>query len=181
MIATLSDRLHSWAKGWVVLLAIAAFLVLVNLPFFDPALVSTSLDGRPGYTPREAFATIASYSDTERTQMIWIHALDVVLLTVYTAMFCLSISWLFQRSFTPHSIMQRLNVVPILGGLFDVLENVWIVTLILLHPARPTAIAWLATISTTAKYAAGLPIVLLLLIGLVKAATNRFRVQEATT
>jgi hypothetical protein len=163
MIANLSDRLHSWATGWVALLAIAAFLVLVNLPLFDPALVSTSLDGRPGYTPQEAFATVASYTDAERTQMVWIHALDIFLLTLYTAMFCLSISWLLRRGFGPDSAMQRLNVVPLLGGIFDLLENVWIVTMILLYPARPTFVGWLSTISTTGKYASGLPIVLLLL------------------
>ncbi len=87
----------------------------------------------------------------------------------FTSMFCLSISWLFQRGFALDSGLQRLNVVPILGGCFDVMENVWIMALIVVYPAQPTAVAWLSTISTTGKYISGIPIVLLLLIGLVKA------------
>jgi len=77
--------------------------------------------------------------------------------------------------------MQRLNLVPVLGGFFDVMENVWIITMILVYPARPTVVAWLSTISTMGKYIMGVPIVLLLVIGLVKAAMNRFKVQEAVT
>jgi len=38
----------------------AAFVLLVSLPLADPALVSTSLDGRFAYSPEEAFSTVAS-------------------------------------------------------------------------------------------------------------------------
>jgi hypothetical protein len=138
-----------------------------------------SLDGKFAYTPEQAFSAVASYGDANRAQMIWIHLADFFLITLYTLMFCFSISWLFQRSFSLDNRMQRLNVVPILGGFFDVLENVWIITIILVFPAQPTVVALLSTISTTGKYIMGVPIVLLLVIGLVKAAMNRFKVQEA--
>jgi hypothetical protein len=50
---------------------------------------------------------------------------------------------------------------------------------ILVYPAQPKVAAWLSAISTAGKYTMGIPIVLLLLIGLIKAAMNRFKVQEA--
>ncbi|MGC9399263.1 MAG: hypothetical protein ACP5HM_09005 [Anaerolineae bacterium] len=181
MLSRISGRFRNWAKGWLILSIIAAFVLLANLPLADPALINMSLDGRFAYTPEQAFSAVASYGDTGRIQMIWIHLGDFILITLYTSMFCLSISWLFQRGFKPDSRMQRLNLVPILGGFFDVLENIWIMTMILVYPARPTVVAWLSTISTTGKYIMGVPIVLLLLIGLVKAAMNRFKVQEAVT
>ena len=53
--------------------------------------------------------------------------------------------------------------------------------MILVYPAQPTAVAWLSTLSTMSKYLMGILIVLLLLIGLGKAAMNRFKVQEAVT
>jgi hypothetical protein len=96
-------------------------------------------------------------------------------------MFGLSISWLFQRGFKLDSRMQKLNLVPVLGGFFDVMENIWIMIMILVFPAQPTVVAWLSTISTMGKYILGIPIVLLLLIGLIKAAMNRFKVQETVT
>ena len=181
MLSKISDRFHTWAKGWLILSIIAAFVLLVNLPLADPTLVNMSLDGQFAYTPEQAFSMVASYGDAGRVQMIWIHLADFILITLYTAMFCLSISWLFQRGFKLDSRMQRLNVVPILGGFFDAMENVWIITMILVYPAQPIAVAWLSTISTMGKYIMGIPIVLLLVIGLVKAATNRFKLQEAVT
>ena len=175
MLSSASDRFHTWAKGWLILSIIAAFVLLVNLPLADPTLVSMSLDGQFAYTPEQAFSAVVSYGDNGRDQMIWIHLGDFCLITLYTSMFCLSISWLFQRGFKLDSRMQRLNLVPVLGGFFDVMENIWIMTMILVYPAQPTIVAWLSTISTMGKYIMGIPIVLLLLIGLVKAATNTSR------
>ena len=181
MLSRLSDRFYTWAKGWLILSVIGAFVLLVNLPLADPTLISMSLDGRFGYTPEHAFSAVASYGDKGRVQMIWIHLGDFILITLYTSMFCLSISWLFQRGFKLDSRMRRLNLVPLLGGFFDAMENIWIITMILVYPAQPTTVAWLSTISTMSKYIMGILIVLLLLIGLVKAAMNRFKVQEAVT
>ena len=178
MLSRISDRFRAWAKGWVILSIIAAFMLLINLPLADPALISMSLDGQFAYTPEQAFAVVASYGDNDRVQMLWIHLADFILITLYTSMFCLTISWLFQRSCQLDSRIQRLNLVPILGGFFDVMENIWIITLLLIYPAQPTLVAWLSTISTTGKYIMGVPIILLLLVGLVKAAMNRFKVQE---
>ncbi|MBN1265549.1 MAG: hypothetical protein JXA25_08655 [Anaerolineales bacterium] len=179
MLSRISKRLHTWARGWVILIIIAGFVVLINIPVGDPELISQSLDGRIGYTPQEAFSAVASYGVDGRTQMIWIHLADFILIALYTSMFCLVLSWLLQRGFPPDSRMQQLNVVPMIGGCFDVLENIWILTLLLAYPAQPQVIAWLSTISTTCKYSMGVVIVLLLVIGLGKSAANRFRVQEA--
>jgi hypothetical protein len=181
MLSRISDRFHTWAKGWLILSIIAAFVLLVNLPLADPTLISMSLDGQFAYTPEQAFSAVASYGGNGRVQMIWIHLADFILITLYTSMFCLSISWLFQRGFKLDSRMQRLNLVPILGGFFDVMENIWIITIILVYPARPTVVGWLSTISTMGKYIMGIPIVLLLVIGLIKAAMSRFKVQKAVT
>lgn len=178
MLINLSKQLHFWAKGWLILFIIAAFVVLVNLPLADPDLVSRSLDGQIGYTPAQAFAAVASYGEDGRVQMLWIHLADFILVVTYTALFSLSISWLFRRGFKPDSTMQTLNLVPVLGGFFDVLENVWIMALILVYPAQPTIVAWLATVSTMAKYIMGLIILSLLALGLVRAALNRFKPQD---
>jgi uncharacterized membrane protein len=74
--------------------------------------------------------------------------------------------------------MRRLNVLPIIGGLFDGLENLCVMALILAYPARPVALAWLSTAFTTSKYGSIVLILLPLLIGLVKAGMNRFKVQH---
>ena len=92
MIPKLSERLYAWAKGWLVLLLLAAFVLLASLPSpVDPALISMSLDGMVFYTPEQAFSAIASYGDTGRVQMIWIHILDFILpFSITASYFCAS-------------------------------------------------------------------------------------------
>jgi hypothetical protein len=178
MLSKLSDEIQSLAKGWLVLLIIAAFVLLINLPIADPDLVRMSLDGQFAYTPEHAFSAVASYGEEGRIQMIWIHIADFILIFFYTSMFCLLISWLFKHSFKLDSRMQQLNLVPLLGGFFDTMENIWILILILAYPAQPKAVAWLSTFFTTSKYIISIPIFLLLMIGLVKTLMNRFKVKK---
>jgi hypothetical protein len=179
MITRLSERLYTWAKGWRVLASLAAFMALLLMPpLADPDLLSQSLDGMVFYTPERAFSAIASYGEAGRTQVLWVHVADFLIILVYTSLFCLSISWLLQRGFEPTSKMRRLNVLPLLGGLFDVLENLCVMTLILVYPAQPVALAWLSTAFTTSKYSSTVLILVPLLIGLVKAGMNGFKVQR---
>ena len=178
MLLMMSGRIHNWAKGWLVLLSIVSFVVLVSLPIADPNLISESLDGQFAYTPEHAFNVIASYGEEGRIQMIWIHIADFLLIIVYTLMFCLVISWFFRRGFEHDSKMQKLNLIPLLGGIFDVLENIWIMILIAIYPTQSIVVAWFASFFTTGKYILGVPIILLLLIGLVMALINGFRVYD---
>ena len=175
VIARLSDWFHTRAKPAVILLLLIGMVGLVSLPIADEELVSQSLDGRLGYSAAEAFDAVEAYGDAGRAQMIWIHVGDFVLIALYTAAFCLTTSWLFQRAFRPVSPLWRLNTLPLLGGFFDVLENVWIIGLILAFPDRPYPVAWLATLATTSKYLMGVPIIGLLAVGSIGAAANGFR------
>ena len=179
MMTKMSGFFYTWAKGWLILLVIGAFILLVNLPLADPELISRSLDGRFGYTPQQAFSAVSSYGESGRTQMVWIHVGDFLLIALYTTMFCLSISWLFQRGFRPGSRMRMANLLPLLGGCFDAAENAWILILILVYPSQPNAVAWLAAASTIGKYLSGILILLLLAVGLIRAAGNRFAIQKA--
>jgi len=91
--------------------------------------------------------------------------------------FSLLISWLFQRSFKPGSKLQKLNVLPVGAGLFDLLENICIVTLLTVYPAQPAVVAWLSTVCTMSKMSFLGMSTLLILVGLVKAAMSRFKKQ----
>ncbi len=136
-----------------------------------------SLDTQLFYTPEEAFSTIGLYGDSStfwiRTYLTW----DVVKPILYTLIFALFLSWLFQRSFKPESKLLRMNLLPLGAGLFDLLENISIVTLLSAYPAQPTAVAWLNTVFTLSKISFLAVSALLIIFGLVKAATNKFKRQ----
>lgn len=189
MLSRISIRLRTWAKGWVILLVLFSFILLIVVstaflePLMDPALVgAVSLDAPSFLTPEQAYAAVDSFGDVGRTQSAWFHMTwDFIVPVVYTLFFCLLISWLFMRGFKLESNLQQLNLFPIVGGAFDIMENIWITTMIVVYPAQPAVVAWLRAINTLGKYFSGVVIIALLLIGLVKAAMNGFKLQQAVT
>jgi hypothetical protein len=176
LLGTFSRRFHTWAKGWLVLVSLAALVgfVALTIPVAQAASGDTEgLDTRLSYTPETAFATVASYSDTGRaTLQVFYLTGDIVNPILYTTFLALLISWLFQRGFDPESRLQILNVVPLGAAVFDLLENVSIVILLSVHPAQPRIVAWLATTGTTLKYLFIYGSFVLVLVGLAKLAAK---------
>jgi len=177
MLTKISTRFHRWAQGWRIATLLAVFVVFegITVPLLrhSPGGTLAPLDARFFYLPAEAYSTVEAYGDA---RSFWIGAYltwDVVNPVLYTLLLSLSISWLFQRSVGTQSRLQKLNLVPLGAGLCDILENVSIVTLLGAYPLRLTAIAWLATLLTMSKVAFFGGSVALILLGVIKAATNR--------
>lgn len=101
------------------------------------------------YTPEKAYSMIELYGD-EGCALYRTFAMtgDVIYPVVYSILFSLVITWLFQRSFASSSKLQILNVVPFGAWLFDWLENINIVTMLSLYPSTPSIVARLASICT---------------------------------
>ena len=185
MLNKISSRFHSWAKGWLVL----ALMVLDNffMGFIMP-LISGMMKGGTSLeqpmdlqffsTPAKLFAMVASYGEYGRPFYRNVElTVDILYPIIYMLAYGLLISWLFQRGFKPDSKMQKLNVMPIGVWLFNLLENLSIVTLLSTFPAQLTAVAWLTTIFTMVKWMFAGASMLLIIVGLVMAAKNRFRKQ----
>jgi len=66
---------------------------------------------------------------------------DIIYPIIYTLFYSLLLSWLFQRAFKPDSKMQKYNVVPVGAWIFDLLENVGIVSMLSLYPSQPATLA----------------------------------------
>ena len=181
MLSKLSRLFHYWTRGWLILALFAAFVVYVavTLPVLQAAPGGNieALDAQFFYTPENAFSTVASYGDAARFWTRIYLTWDIVNPILYTLAFSLFISWLFQRSFKPESKLQKLNVLPAGAGLFDLLENISIVTLLTVYPTQPVVVAWLSTVCTMIKVSFLGVSTLLILIGLVKGAMNRFKKQ----
>ena len=93
---------------------------------------------------------------------------------LYSLMFGLILSWLLQRGFRPGSKIRKLNIRPFCGARFDLLENISIVILLSVFPAKPVMLAWAAALCTLMKMAFLGTSVLFIFIGLVRAAMNGF-------
>lgn len=159
----------------MVLTSWGLFLFLAALPVGTPEYLSLSLDGRFLYSPQQAFTALSELGAEGRSEMVMIHWLDFLLITAYTAAFTLTLSWLLARTFPPAHPAQAGVFLPMLGGLFDVMENLFILRLLAGYPDQLLVSARLASIFTFLKFITGGGILLLLLIALAGAAQNHFR------
>jgi hypothetical protein len=185
MLSRLSDRLHAWAKGWLILSVFATLVLFmaISLPLlnriYPAANKMTSLDDPVFYTPERVFSIMESWGDGGRNYQMWFHLTwDFIVPILGFSFIGLSISWLLRRSFKPASRLQKLNLLA-LGSAFDLLENICLVSMLVVYPARFVAVAWLKTIFTMIKYSFAIPIILVMLVGLIKAGMNGFKIQGA--
>jgi len=186
MLNTISQKFHAWTTGWRVIVLLIADAIMMGyiMPLAAGIMAFaannhvTPLDLMFFYTPAQAFAMIEKYARDGRSVYLKIElTADIIYPIIYTLFYGLLISWLFQRAFKSDSPMQKYNVTPVGAWLFDLLENVGIVSMLLLYPAQPAALAWLTMICGSFKWLFAIGSILLLLLGLVKAALNGFKKQ----
>lgn len=189
MLNTISEKFHSWATGWRVIILLIADALMVG--FIMPAagailaLAANNsvmpLDLMFFYTPEKAFEMMEKYGEEGRSIYMRIElTADLIYPIIYTLFFGLLISWLFQRGFNPESPMQKWNVMPMGAWFFDLLENLGIVAMLSMYPAQPAMLAWLTMIVGSIKWGFAIVSIGLILIGLVRALMNGFRKQAAS-
>lgn len=175
----LSSLLYDRAKGKLILIvfAIIVLFMAITLPLLSRIYPAgdemVSLDDPVFYTPDEIFSIMEDWGNSGRTYQLWLHLTWDFIFPIMGFVFIgLFTSWLLQRSFRPDSKLRRLNLIT-LGSAFDLLENCCIIYLIAAYPVKPVAAAWLKTISTMCKYGFAVLILLLILVGLIKATINK--------
>ena len=186
MLNNISEKFYKWANGWVVLVLVALDMFFAG--FVMPLIGGLMQDGTGQIqpldlmmfaTPDKTFAMIERYGDSGRAfyRNVELTA-DIVYPIIYLFAFGLLISWLFKRGLSSNHSLRKWNVAPVGAFVFDLLENATIVTLLSIFPSQPVILGWLLFIFTAIKWLfAGVSIVLILL-GLVLAIKNKFKVQE---
>jgi hypothetical protein len=186
MLNRISSKFHVWAKGWLVigLMALDMFFMGLIMPLVGGLMKSSTgleqpLDLMFFSTPEKMFAMVERYGEYGRVFYRNVElTVDIIYPIIYMLAFGLLISWLFQRGFKSDSKMQKWNVAPVGAWLFDLLENLGIVTMLTMWPNQPVALAWLTTIISTIKWVFAGGSILLIVIGLVAATRNGFRKRE---
>jgi hypothetical protein len=186
MLNTISQKFRSWTTGWRVFILFIADALMMGyiMPLAGGILALAAnnsvlpLDLMFFYTPGQAFEMMDKYGEVGRSIYLRIElTADIIYPIIYTLFYGLLLSWLFQRAFKPESSMQKWNVMPVGAWFFDMLENVGIVSMLTMYPSKPEVLAWLTMIFGSLKWGFFVVTVVLVLIGLVRAALNRFRKQ----
>jgi len=177
MLTRLSNLLHKYAKGWLILILflLDGLFMSVVMPGLKARMDNFAPDVGPidllfFYTPEKAYQMVAAYGEQGRAvYRIGELTVDIIYPIVYTLFFSLFITWLFQRGFVAESRMQILNVVPFGAWLFDLLENLGIVGMLSIYPSTPAFLAWVTTVFTMTKWIFAGTSVILVAIGIIAA------------
>ena len=181
MFANLSQTFHKLSsKTWLILAALAVELFFFSTlaPRMQAQIPAGPLDLKFLYTPDQAFALVDSYGEEARLAYRTFElTADIIHPIAYVLFYGLLMSALLQRAFPSTSTWQKFNVAPAISWVFDMIENICIVTLLTVHPSKPVLIAIIAGIATPLKWLFFMATLVTILISLVKAAMNRFRKQ----
>lgn len=131
------------ASGKVVLFSfiftMAAYLLMLlytipKVESFAPGIALFDLSPA-GYSYQHATSLVQALGETGRS--IYLHQqlpADFIYPGLFAISYSLLLIWLFAKSFKANSKMFYLAIVPVLGGLFDYLENVCIILMIKSFP-----------------------------------------------
>jgi len=126
---------------------IIATMLLMGMPFGIARLEEITggagiLDNSFLYTPEEAYAVLITLGDAGRAfDLTHIVPLDFIFPFTYTFASVLVISWVLNRWLPDRSPWHMANLVPILWGGMDYLENTGIIVMLLCWPARLYTVA----------------------------------------
>ncbi len=112
-----------------------------------------SPDGSLFYTAEDLYHMAEDYGPQGRADYIRERfTFDLIWPAVYMLFLSTSISWILRRTFPSGVWTRPLNLIPLLGGLFDYLENLAAAVVMWRFPMRMDAIAWLASFFTPVKW-----------------------------
>jgi hypothetical protein len=186
MLNKISQKFHAWATGWrvIILFILETLMMFYVMPLAAGIMAFAAnhsvmpLDLMFFYTPARAFEMMDRYGEAGRSVYLRIElSADIIYPIIYTLFFGLLLSWLFQRAFKPENKIQKWNVMPVGAWLFDMLENAGIISMLAMYPSQPAIMAWLTMLFGALKWGFFVITIGLVLVGLGRAALNRFRKQ----
>jgi hypothetical protein len=175
---TISDWLRHLSTGWVALLALLVFVLFSGLVLPQQAEKaeqetggSDSPDTSFFYTPNDLYQMAESYGEAGRQAYIRARfTFDLIWPLVYAFFLTTAISWTFGRAFASDSRWQRANLAPLLGTIFDYLENLSTSLVMIRYPDQTMVVDVLAPLFTAVKWGLLGASFILLLGGLVTMA-----------
>lgn len=166
MLQKFSNWLGRIAKGWLILVFLlieGAFMGII-LPRAEAVIKAVSggvgvIDLMFAPPPAQILAAIEAYSTARPFYATIELTADILYPISYAFFYSLLMSFLLQRAFDKESKIQWLNLLPFGAWLFDLIENVYILTLLFNYPAQSPVVAGMLTVVNGIKWAfAGLSI-----------------------
>jgi hypothetical protein len=160
LIKRISNWLYLVSSGWVVLGALLVFTLftILVLPGQAASAEAVSADaGSPDlsfyYSADELYRMAESYGQAGRDAYIRARfTFDLVWPGVYTLFLITSVSWIYARAFPQDFKFWWVNLLPLLGMVFDYLENISTSLVMFRYPHQTPLVDFLAPIFTMLKW-----------------------------
>ena len=188
MAKRLSNWLYRISSGWVALAALVIFLLFSALVL--PRQAARAEEDTGGarspdmsfyYSAGDLYQMAEAYGQGGRKAYVTARfTFDLIWPLVYAFFLTTAISWLYRKAFTPAGWWQRANLVPVLGAVFDYLENLSTSVIMLRYPDQTAVIDNLAPVFTLLKWALIGGSFVLLLIGVVAAVWRWSKISHLT-
>ncbi len=152
----------------VITMTVYLLMLSVTIPRVQSYAPETALfDLSPaGYTHSQALTLLESLGRAGRDAYLFPQlALDFVYPGLFAVCFSLMLIWLYSKRIRPDSKWLYLAVIPVLGGLFDYLENLLIIRMITIFPDITEVLVSAASSATLLKSAFSTVSFLLLISG----------------
>jgi hypothetical protein len=173
----ISNWLFQVSTGRVALIGLVIFLLFTALVLPGQSTQAEAVSGEVGspdmsffYSPDDLYGMAEAYGELGRVTYIRARfTFDLIWPMVYGFFLCTAISWVFTRGFPLDSRWRWANLVPILGMLFDYLENISTSVVMFRYPSPTPILVWLAPFFTAVKWIFVNGSFVLLVIGAVVA------------
>jgi hypothetical protein len=178
-LSNLLNRISNW-KTLLLFFAIYMFFNAYLLKNAEEKINTLSgntigvVDLTMGFDTQKTFGMVAAYSSEARdfyaqTEM----TTDVAYPIVYSFFFAIALTLLFKgKSYSPHPLI---NVLPFVSLVFDYLENITIVNLLMSYPTQSETVALFCEIFKLIKWLSFATIIGFILYGLVRLAISKLK------
>ena len=144
MLNKLSSWLRKKSTGWLVIGSLIIMLLFTILVLPSQAEVSrestgstTSPDTSLYYSPEDLYKIAEIYGPDGRQAYIYARwTFDLIFPLVYVSFLAIGLSWFSKQLNTSSKIWNLVNLIPLLSGLLDYLENSAPSLVMYLYPAR---------------------------------------------
>lgn len=172
---------YRFSTGKVVLLFLLIFVLFSILVLPKQSADTDSYGGDVGtpdlsfyYTSEQLYEMAEAYGEEGRDAYIQARfTFDLIWPIVYTLSLTTAISWLFVRSIPTYSNLRNMNLIPILGMIFDYMENIATSLVMLRYPEKIAGITTIAPVFTLLKWFLISLAFLLLIVGVVSVIQRR--------
>jgi hypothetical protein len=178
MLGRISEWLQGKVNGWVALVGLVVFLLFSALVLPGQSAQTETYSGDAGspdmsllYSTGDLYQMAETYGEEGRQSYVRARlTFDVAFPLVFTLFLTTAITWLTAKGFAAGSpgLWRGANLVPLLGGLFDYLENGSTALVMARYPLRTPIVDRLAPLFTLLKWLlVGGSILLLVVAGAV--------------